>query len=354
MAHGRSPAGGQGGPARPPGQPSAAAAASPGPAARAAEAAASSGLTARIALAALLIAVVLAGIGAAIPHTDWGDGPGHRQGTAVGVGLEVVFAVLLLAAERHRRRVPAVGQPAAGLRGVLRAGLIGGLVAIPVLILINAAGKFKIRPPRPLTQRHRIRLGHLAAPKPGHGFDLVLVLYAVIAALLLAAIVTCLILIWRRRAGFRGLAWADVGDFADDEAQEQLREAVRSGQAALREIDDARLAIIACYVAMEQSLAQAGAARADAETPDELLGRAATAGLVHGGEAARLTTLFYEARYSTHPLPDERRDEARRALEVLAATLRQRPEPTTAEPTTAEPTTAEQASAEQASAGEAR
>jgi Domain of unknown function (DUF4129) len=340
MAHGRSPAGGQGGPARPPGQPSAAAAASPRPAARAAEAAASSGLTARVALAALLVAVVLAGIGAAIPHTDWGDGPGHHQGTAVGVGLEAVFAVLLLAAERHRRRVPAVGQPAAGLRGVLRAGLIGGLVAIPVLILINAAGKFKIRPPRPLTQpRHRIRLAHLAASKPGHGFDLVLVLYAVIAALLLAAIVTCLILIWRRRGGFRGLAWADVGDIAEDEAQEQLREAVRSGRAALGEIDDARLAIIACYVAMEQSLAQAGAARADAETPDELLGRAATAGLVHGGEAARLTTLFYEARYSTHPLPDERRDEARRALEVLAASLRQRPEPTTAE---------------QASAGEAR
>jgi hypothetical protein len=349
MAHGRSPAGGQGGPARSPGQPTAAPApapaASPGPAARAAQAAAASGLTARVALAALLIAVVLAGIGAAIPHTDWADGPGHRQGTAVGVGLEVVFAVLLLAAERHRRRVPAVGQPAAGLRGVVRVGLIGGLVAIPVLILINAAGKFKIRPPRPITQpRHRIRLGHLGSPNSGPGFDLALVLYAVIAALLLAAIVTCLILIWRRWPGFRGQAWEDADDIVDDEAQEQLREAVRSGQAALHEIDDARLAIIACYVAMEQSLAQAGAARADAETPDELLGRAAAAGLVHGGEAARLTTLFYEARYSTHPLPGERRDEARRALEVLAASLRQRPEPPPAG----------QAAAGQAAAGEAR
>ena len=105
---------------------------------------------------------------------------------------------------------------------------------------------------------------------------------------------------------------------------------MRSGQAALHEIDDARLAIIACYVAMEQSLAKAGAARAAAETPDELLDRAATAGLVHGAEAARLTTLFYEARYSTHPLPDERRDEARRALEVLAASLSRPPEEATA------------------------
>jgi hypothetical protein len=341
MADGRLPAGGPGGPARPPGQPtpattptpaaSPAAVARPGPAARAAAAAAASGLTVRVALAALLIAVVLAGIGAAIPHASWTDGPGHGQGTAIGVGLEAVLAVLLLAAERHRRQVPAVGQPAAGLRAVLRAGLIAGLVAIPALILINAAGKFRPRPRPPLTQPgRRVSSGHLKPARPGHGFqiDFALVLYAVLAAALLVAIVACVILIMRRAR--RGPAWEDFGDLADDEAQEQLREAVRSGQAALHDIDDARLAIIACYVAMEQSLAKAGAARADAETPDELLDRAATAGLVHGAEAARLTTLFYEARYSTHPLPDERRDEARRALEVLAASLSRRPEEATA------------------------
>ena len=335
MADGRSPAGGPGGPARPPGQPTPAPAPAtapatapgPGPAA----AAAASGLTVRVALAALLIAVVLAGIGAAIPHANWAGGPGHGQGTAIGVGLEAVLAVLLFAAERHRRQVPAVGQPAAGLRVVLRAGLIAGLVAIPALILINAAGKFRSRPPPALTQpRRRVPLGQGKAPRPGHGFqiDLVLVLYSVLAAALLVAIVACVILIMRRAR--RGPAWEDFGDLADDEAQEQLREAVRSGQAALHEIDDARLAIIACYVAMEQSLAKAGAARAAAETPDELLDRAATAGLVHGAEAARLTTLFYEARYSTHPLPDERRDEARRALEVLAASLSRPPEEATA------------------------
>ena len=99
-------------------------------------------------------------------------------------------------------------------------------------------------------------------------------------------VVVCVILIC---GGPPRPAWEDFGDLADDEAQEQLREAVRSGQAALHEIDDARLAIIACYVAMEQSLAKAGAVRAAAETPDELLDRAATAGLVHGAEAARLT-----------------------------------------------------------------
>jgi hypothetical protein len=224
---------------------------------------------------------------------------------------------------------------------LLRAGLIGGLVAIPVLMLLNQAGKLKPRPrPRPaVTLPPRRPTGHLTGPPLDHGVHiaLTLVFYSLIAVVLLAAIVACLILM--RRLHRRGPGWEDLGDLAEDETEEQLREAVRSGQAALHEIDDARLAIIACYVAMEHSLAGAGAARGAAETPDELLERAAGKGLVRGAEAARLTTLFYEARYSTHPVPDERRDEARRALQVLAGALSQR---------------AEQARADQTPAGEAR
>jgi hypothetical protein len=298
------------------------------------------GLTVRVALAGLLVAVVLAGIAAAIPFTRWDNGIAHGHGLVVGLGLEIVLAILLIAAERHRRRVPAVGQPAAGLRVLLRAGLIGGLVAIPVLMLLNQAGKLKPRPRPTLTPPPPRRpTRHLSGPPLDHGVHiaLTLVLYSLIALVLLAAIVACLILM--RRLHRRGPRWADLGDLAEDETEEQLREAVRSGQAALHEIDDARLAIIACYVAMEHSLAGAGAARGAAETPDELLERAAGKGLVRGAEAARLTTLFYEARYSTHPVPDERRDEARRALQVLAGALSQR---------------SDQAQADQAPAEEAR
>ncbi len=304
----------------------------------------------RVALAGLLLAVVLAGIAAAIPHTRWDTGAAHGHGFVVGLALEIALVVLLIAAERHRRRVPAVGQPAVGLRVVLRAVLIGGLVAIPVLFLLNQAGKLKTRPrPTPTIPSRPPGLHRRHPAPPGHGIhiDWALVLYSLIALVLLAAIVACLVLI-RRRQG-RGPGWEDLGDLADDDTEEQLREAVRSGQAALHEIDDARLAIIACYVAMEHSLARAGAARAAAETPDELLARAAGAGLVRGAEAARLTTLFYEARYSTHPLPDERRDEARRALQVLAAALSQR-----AEQAQADQAGADQAGADQTRAGEAR
>ena len=101
-----------------------------------------------------------------------------------------------------------------------------------------------------------------------------------------------------------------------------LQEAVSSGRRALAELDDARAAIIACYLAMERSLAAAGADHAVADTPDEFLARAVAGGLVRGAAAAELTRLFYEARFSAHELTAAQRDTAREALEQLAADLR--------------------------------
>jgi hypothetical protein len=86
--------------------------------------------------------------------------------------------------------------------------------------------------------------------------------------------------------------------------------------------DDARAAIIACYLAMEHTLAERGTARGLADTPDELLARAARSGLVRGAAPRRLTALFYEARYSSHPLGADQRVTASRALDELAAELR--------------------------------
>jgi Domain of unknown function (DUF4129) len=155
----------------------------------------------------------------------------------------------------------------------------------------------------------------------GGRLDYTLIWYALLTLAILAAAAIGVILV-RRRA--RPADWADVEEADDEEPEAALRRAVRSGQAALQEVDDARLAIIACYVAMEGSLARAGTVRGAAETPDELLGRAAAAGLTGGGAAATLTALFYEARFSSHPLPADARDEARDALAELAAALADR------------------------------
>jgi hypothetical protein len=281
------------------------------------------GRAARIALAAVLLCVAAAGIRAAVPAASWTGGPWRRHGVAVGIGLEVVLIALLAAVEVRRRRHRDAGLPAVRLRGLLRAVLLAGVIAIPVLILINSAGKLPAARPR----RHLPRLHPGLHPGTAHphagpgsgGADWTPILYIILAVVLLAAVAGCVLLLLRRAGRAR---WDDVPELGiEEEPEEQLRRAVASGQAALGEIDDARLAIIACYAAMERSLARAGAERGAAETPDELLGRAAEAGLVQGAEAGRLTVLFYEARFSSHPLPATRRDEARRALAVLARRL---------------------------------
>jgi len=45
------------------------------------------------------------------------------------------------------------------------------------------------------------------------------------------------------------------------------------------------------------------------------------AGAVHGAAAGRLTSLFYEARFSTHPVTMGQRDAASAALDELADEL---------------------------------
>ena len=129
----------------------------------------------------------------------------------------------------------------------------------------------------------------------------------------------CVVLLRRRRPGHD----AEPPEASVAEGQRgDLRDAVSSGRRALASLDDARAAIIACYVAMERSLAAAGADQEAADTPDEFLGRAVAAGLVRGTAAGELTGLFYEARFSAHELTPAQRDAAQEALEQLAADLR--------------------------------
>ena len=141
-------------------------------------------------------------------------------------------------------------------------------------------------------------------------------LYALLIAVLLAGVAAS---IWWARRLRPTIAFR--GDELIAEDPEGLREAVESGRSALRTVDDARAAIIACYLAMETSLAERGTARGVADTPGELLTRATEAGLVRGTAAGRLTALFYEARFSSHPLDHRQRDAAKRALDELAADL---------------------------------
>ena len=184
----------------------------------------------------------------------------------------------------------------AGLRGFLVLVLGAGMIAVAVAIFfslhlhlggsVQPAPTFSVKPIPKRTPRPQ-------GAQPGGSFHVpvTVILYVLLVVLLVAAVL--LSIWWSRRFG-PSFGGRTSGFLAED--PEDLREAVESGRLALRTVDDARAAIIACYVAMETSLAERGAARAVADTPDELLARATASGLVRGTAAARLTALFYEAR----------------------------------------------------------
>jgi len=101
----------------------------------------------RLALAAALIVVVLAGIRAARPRLAC-TAPGHSAATLIGVALEVVLAALMLAVIRRSRRTPEALQPAAQLRAFLRIVLLVALIATPAAIIITRSARSTCGPGR--------------------------------------------------------------------------------------------------------------------------------------------------------------------------------------------------------------
>jgi len=292
---------------------------------------------------ALLILPGLAGLRGVAPAPRW-NGPLHRDYWAVGGALEVVLGILLVLTLRRRsayrhQRAFAAAQRASGRAGpvapvnavavklcaVLTFLLGAGMAAVVVLVL-GASHLFTVKnrvvlPPfRPFRKPNHHRAPR-AISRPFH-IPVAALLYTLLVVALVVAVAVSIW--WSRRPRSHGAPRVDdfiAEDPEEPEDPEDLREAVESGRSALRTLDDARAAIIACYVAMETHLAERGTARGIAGTPDELLARATQTGLVRGTAAARLTALFYEARFSSHPVDRRRRDEAERALDELAAAL---------------------------------
>ena len=278
---------------------------------------------------ALLITLGLAGLRGAVTAPRW-NGPLRHDGVVIGLALEAILGILLVLAVRRRAKAERAGEAGgvpvsdvvAKLRGVLILVLGAGMIAVAVGIVVALHLRVSaVSPPAPsFSARPRPTLSLRLQPGSPGAASFHVPLSAILYGLLIAALVAAAVLStwWSRR--FRPSLRARHGDLIAEDP-EDLREAVESGRSALRTVDDARAAIIACYVAMESSLAERGAARAVADTPDELLARATESGLVRGTAAARLTALFYEARFSNHPLGRGQRDAAEQALDELAEAL---------------------------------
>jgi hypothetical protein len=287
---------------------------------------------ARLLPLALLVVLVIVGLRGVVAAPAW-NGPLRSYGVPVGIAAEVVFCVLLAvvrirerAARRAAARLPYSDtadqdiQPPQALRFVLSWLLAACVTGVAVVLLTDLHLHFFSKP-RPLPSQSALPK-HTFTPPPGRpasGGTLHIPVGPILYTLLVIAIVAAVVVsIWwstRLRRPAQPLVIEDIVD------AEQLRAAVAEGQAALAAIDDARAAIIACYLAMEGRLADRGTARAAADTPDELLARAVAAGTVRGAAAGRLTALFYEARFSSHPLGGAQRDAASTALDELAAEL---------------------------------
>jgi len=272
----------------------------------------------RLAVVVVLTLLVILGV-ATVPPARWdpGHGPWHSDGTAIVLGLEAVLAGLLTWLTLLRRRRPQCGWIAGRLRGWLS-------ILIPALMVACGVALLRyLSLPKP-KNKHRQLIPTPSAtpklPKPGTGlpgwFSVITLISAIVALVFLAAAIFVVIIILRRRlrAPRRG------PELPADEAT-IIREAVEAGRSALAGVSDARLAIIACYLAMEASLDKAGATRGPAETADELLARSTSEGLLHGAPPARLTALFSEARFSRHEVPGSARTEALQALEEILADL---------------------------------
>lgn len=123
-----------------------------------------------------------------------------------------------------------------------------------------------------------------------------------------------LLVAWRMYAWAGRLPKAEpvVPDVERPDAAVQLAEAVETSLLSV-ESGTATDAVIACWVALEESAAAAGMARRASETSSEFTVRVLSTGISEA-ELVGLAGLYREARYSTHGTTEAVREQARKAL----------------------------------------
>ncbi len=149
------------------------------------------------------------------------------------------------------------------------------------------------------------------APATGahNGFVLPAWLPWTILAILLVAVAAGVAALALRRDRDRGPADGSEPGAAGD--------AVQAAIVALEADTDPRGAVIAAYAAMQRTLAAHGLRRSPSEAPREFLRRVLVSRRASERDAATLTGLFEEARFSTHPISERTRERALAALRSL-------------------------------------
>lgn len=150
-----------------------------------------------------------------------------------------------------------------------------------------------------------------------------IILFAIIGALLLVvlwvtvAVVRSVIRRWRHR---RRVQHDGPPPEVDDAVLDAVTEAAGRQQSLILEGTPSN-AIVACWVDLEQAVAQVGVARRPSETSAELTIRVLDALDVDRRALRTLGALYREARFSAHPSTEPDRAAAQEALSVLYRSL---------------------------------
>lgn len=290
----------------------------------------------RIALPALLIAagvVLLRAPVADLPPPAAHPGePGDANEAVAWLMVLVVpaLALLIYAGLRYRpRRSPAATGD--GKRPSWRAGVLALAVLLGIAVGLALLGRLL---PRRADPDEAARYGDDGSdgaepesggrpemPEGGQGLDIDTWTIFTIAALAVLVIMSVIV--------HRGPVSGEL-DVPDDEPMAAGPRPEPLATATLRALSvvdspdlDARQAIIRCYAAMENALRQApGAAPEPADTPSEVLRRAADAGQLRAEHGERLVELFTEARYSSHAMSAGDRISASATLRLILDELR--------------------------------
>ncbi|BAL85986.1 hypothetical protein AMIS_7660 [Actinoplanes missouriensis 431] len=120
----------------------------------------------------------------------------------------------------------------------------------------------------------------------------------------------------------RGRRSGRLGPRRQPRTAEDLVAALDAGLEELSDTDrDPRRAVIACWVRLEDAAAAAGTPRHPGDSPTDLVGRLLAEQRVDAQVLAALLEVYREARYATHTVDDQMRQQARSALERLRADL---------------------------------
>lgn len=146
----------------------------------------------------------------------------------------------------------------------------------------------------------------------------------VLACAVIAVLVSVRLVVLRRRlrgdAALRGDAVALPVAEPEDET-ESVETALADSLAGLDE-GSPRNAVVACWVRLEELATGQGLPRHESDTPTEFVARALEAYRLDREALERLADLYREARFSTHPLTEEHRRQARACLQRLVEEVR--------------------------------